>query len=169
MTDLVWLIPALPLAGFLLLLVFGRRLGEPAAGWVGTVACAGSFGATLVVFAGLLGAAVFHTQLAQRQLRIDSLEKAVDEQRELFDELRPGDRIEVEHTVTIGPRKWTAKQSGKVVRTERLRAGLPPNIRTARRCSRHSRRSCRLAGILTLHKSWLRRHSRKIPTIALRW
>ena len=40
------------------------------------------------LFAGLLGAAVFHTQLAQRQLRIDRLEKAVDEQRELFDELR---------------------------------------------------------------------------------
>ena len=30
MIDLVWLIPALPLLGFLLLLVFGRRLGEPA-------------------------------------------------------------------------------------------------------------------------------------------
>ena len=38
--------------------------------------------------AGLLGAAVFHTQRAQRQLRIARLEKAVDEQRELFDELR---------------------------------------------------------------------------------
>ncbi len=55
MTDLVWLIPALPLAGFLLLLVFGRRLGEPGAGWVGTLMCTGSFAATLVVFAGLLG------------------------------------------------------------------------------------------------------------------
>ena len=40
------------------------------------------------LFAGLLGAAVFHTQLAERQLRIDRLERAVDAQRELFDELR---------------------------------------------------------------------------------
>ena len=30
MIDLVWLLPALPLAGFLVLVVFGRRLGEPA-------------------------------------------------------------------------------------------------------------------------------------------
>ena len=41
--DLVWLVPALPLAGFLLLLVLGRRLGEPAAGWVATVACGAAF------------------------------------------------------------------------------------------------------------------------------
>ena len=40
------------------------------------------------LFAGLLGAAVFHTQLAERQLRIDRLDRAVAEQRELFDELR---------------------------------------------------------------------------------
>ena len=36
MDDLIWLIPALPLAGFLVLLVGGRRLGEPAAGWLAT-------------------------------------------------------------------------------------------------------------------------------------
>jgi NADH-quinone oxidoreductase subunit L len=53
--DAVWLIPALPLAGFLILLVAGRRLGEPAAGWLATVMCAGSFVASVVVFAGLLG------------------------------------------------------------------------------------------------------------------
>ena len=29
MTDVVWLIPAFPLAGFVLILLFGRRLGEP--------------------------------------------------------------------------------------------------------------------------------------------
>ncbi len=55
MLDLVWLIPALPLAGFLLLLVFGRRLGEPGSGWFATLACAGSFVASCIVFAGLLG------------------------------------------------------------------------------------------------------------------
>ncbi|MFL6203853.1 MAG: NADH-quinone oxidoreductase subunit L [Acidimicrobiales bacterium] len=53
--DLVWLIPALPLAGFLVLLLLGRRFGEPAAGWVATVACGGAFLATLVVFGALLG------------------------------------------------------------------------------------------------------------------
>ena len=53
--DLVWLIPALPLAGFLVLVVLGRRLGEPAAGWLATVACGGSFLATLVVFGALIG------------------------------------------------------------------------------------------------------------------
>jgi NADH-quinone oxidoreductase subunit L len=52
--DLVWLIPALPLAGFLVLLVAGRRLGEPVAGWVATAACFASFVATAVVFVGLL-------------------------------------------------------------------------------------------------------------------
>lgn len=43
---------------------------------------------SLVLFAGLLGTAVFHTQLAERQLRIDRLERAVASERELFDELR---------------------------------------------------------------------------------
>jgi cell division protein FtsL len=41
-----------------------------------------------VMFAGLLGAAVFHTQLAERQLRIDRLERGVAAERERFDELR---------------------------------------------------------------------------------
>ncbi|HEY8548239.1 MAG TPA: NADH-quinone oxidoreductase subunit L [Acidimicrobiales bacterium] len=54
MVDLVWLIPALPLAGFLVLLVAGRRLGEPLAGWVATAACFASFVATAIVFVGLL-------------------------------------------------------------------------------------------------------------------
>ena len=36
--DASWLIPALPLAGFVLLLVFGRRLGDPWAGWLATAA-----------------------------------------------------------------------------------------------------------------------------------
>jgi hypothetical protein len=41
-----------------------------------------------MVFAAMLGAAVFHTQLAGRQLRIDRLERAVAAERERFDELR---------------------------------------------------------------------------------
>lgn len=42
---------------------------------------------TFVVL-GLLAAAVFHTQLAERQLRIDRLERAVSTERERFDDLR---------------------------------------------------------------------------------
>ena len=51
--DLAWLIVAFPLAGFGLILLFGRRLGEPAAGWLGTAAMAGSFVASVLVFLGL--------------------------------------------------------------------------------------------------------------------
>jgi len=42
----------------------------------------------------------------------------------LFRELRPGDRVEVEHLVKIGPQDWTTTAAGTVVRTERLRHGL---------------------------------------------
>ena len=31
--DLIWLIPALPLLGFVTLVFAGRRLGDPVAGW----------------------------------------------------------------------------------------------------------------------------------------
>jgi hypothetical protein len=48
----------------------------------------------------------------------------VNENRALFDELKPGDRIEVEHTVTVGRRNWPAKTCGTVIRTERRRHGM---------------------------------------------
>jgi NADH-quinone oxidoreductase subunit L len=54
MLDLTWLIPALPLAGFLVLLALGKRLGEPLAGWLATAAVGGSFVASVIVFAGLV-------------------------------------------------------------------------------------------------------------------
>jgi len=41
-----------------------------------------------LVFLGLLGAAVFHTQLAERQLRLDRIDRQVSAERERFDELR---------------------------------------------------------------------------------
>ncbi|NLX95787.1 MAG: hypothetical protein GXY83_06390 [Rhodopirellula sp.] len=41
-----------------------------------------------------------------------------------FDELKAGDRIEVEHTVTVGMKIWTTTTVGTVVRTERRRHGL---------------------------------------------
>ena len=65
MLELVWLIPALPLAGFITLLIAGRRLGEPMAGWIATAASTGSFLATLVVFAGLLREDEHHRQFEQ--------------------------------------------------------------------------------------------------------
>ena len=43
---------------------------------------------------------------------------------ELFEELVPGDRVEVEHLVTVGSRKWRTKTVGTVVRTERMQHGL---------------------------------------------
>ena len=55
MLDLIWLIPALPLAGFLILVVFGRRLGDPRAGYLATAMLAGSFVVTVIAFFDLLG------------------------------------------------------------------------------------------------------------------
>ncbi len=52
MLHAVFLMPLLPLAGFLVLLTFGRRMGDPWAGWVGTVAVTGSFVAACVSLAG---------------------------------------------------------------------------------------------------------------------
>jgi hypothetical protein len=43
---------------------------------------------SMLLLAAMLGAAVFHTQLAQRQLRIDDLGERVQEERARFDELR---------------------------------------------------------------------------------
>ena len=54
MLDLVWLIPALPLAGFLFILLFGRILGEPRAGILATVMTASSFLVVVGVYFDLL-------------------------------------------------------------------------------------------------------------------
>lgn len=45
-------------------------------------------GVLVAVMVAMLGAAVFHTQLAERQLRIDELEQQVQAERARFDELR---------------------------------------------------------------------------------
>jgi len=63
--DLIWLIPALPLAGFAFLVFFGKRLGEPAAGWLATAAVGGSFLATVGVFLSLRGEAEADRQYTQ--------------------------------------------------------------------------------------------------------
>ena len=46
------------------------------------------------------------------------------ETREIFKSLEPGDRIEVRHVVTIGPRTWTTLTAGTVAGKERGRHGL---------------------------------------------
>ena len=41
MIHAAWFIPAFPLAGFLLLVLLGKRAGEPGAGWLATLAVRG--------------------------------------------------------------------------------------------------------------------------------
>ena len=55
MLDVAYLIPALPLAGFIALMCLGRRAGDPGAGWVATSAIGLAFCCTLVAFVQLLG------------------------------------------------------------------------------------------------------------------
>ena len=55
MTDLVWLIPLFPLLGFATILLFGRRLGEPLAGYLATGAVFASFAATAAIYVDMLG------------------------------------------------------------------------------------------------------------------
>ena len=54
MNDLLFLVPALPLAGFVFLAFFGKRLGEPLAGWLATGAVASSFVVSAAIFADLV-------------------------------------------------------------------------------------------------------------------
>nr|HXW34969.1 NADH-quinone oxidoreductase subunit L [Acidimicrobiales bacterium] len=54
MLQAAYLMPLLPLAGFVVLALRGRRLGDPVAGWLGTATVAGSFVVACIVFAGLL-------------------------------------------------------------------------------------------------------------------
>jgi len=49
----VFLMPLFPLVGFVVLVAFGRRIGEPVAGWIGTAAIAGAFVSACVTLAGL--------------------------------------------------------------------------------------------------------------------
>ena len=54
MLDAAWLIPAFPLAGFVVLVIAGRRMGEPLAGWLATSAMGAAFLSSLSVMAALL-------------------------------------------------------------------------------------------------------------------
>ncbi|MGH9176990.1 MAG: NADH-quinone oxidoreductase subunit L, partial [Acidimicrobiales bacterium] len=55
MLENAYLIPLLPLLGFAVLVVLGRRAGDPGAGWIATAAVGGSFLCTLVAFVQLIG------------------------------------------------------------------------------------------------------------------
>ncbi|HZB39952.1 MAG TPA: proton-conducting transporter membrane subunit, partial [Ilumatobacter sp.] len=53
MLEVIWLIPAFPLAGFLLLLLFGRRLGEPFAGVLASAMVLASFVVSVGAYADM--------------------------------------------------------------------------------------------------------------------
>ena len=55
--NAAYVIVALPLLGALVLLFGGRRTGDPLSGWIATIMAGGSFVATVVVWATLLGRA----------------------------------------------------------------------------------------------------------------
>jgi NADH-quinone oxidoreductase subunit L len=52
--DLIWIVPALPLLGAVVLLLFGKRIGEPLAGWIATALVGLAFIASLVMFFSML-------------------------------------------------------------------------------------------------------------------
>jgi hypothetical protein len=54
-------------------------------------------------------------------MNVSSIEAAT---RKLFEELKPGDRIELVHEVKVGLKRWTTRTAGTVIRTERRRHGL---------------------------------------------
>ena len=54
MLDLVWLIPALPLFGFCVLLLVGKRIGEPVSAYIATAMVGGSFLTACLVFLDLV-------------------------------------------------------------------------------------------------------------------
>ena len=63
--DLIWLIPCLPLFGFVALVVAGRRMGDPKAGWFATGIVAASFLVVVKVFFDLLALPEEERQLTQ--------------------------------------------------------------------------------------------------------
>jgi len=60
--DVIWLVPALPLVGFLTILLLGRRLGEPGAGYLAAAAVLGSFVVTVGAFFDLLSTDEHHRE-----------------------------------------------------------------------------------------------------------
>ncbi|MBM3673497.1 MAG: NADH-quinone oxidoreductase subunit L [Actinobacteria bacterium] len=52
--DTIWIVPALPLLGAVVLGLFGRRIGDPRAGWIATGLLGAAFCWSVVMFAALL-------------------------------------------------------------------------------------------------------------------
>jgi len=59
----------------------------------------------MIVIVGMLGAAVFHTQLAERQFEIDRLDRGVAEETARFDELR-NERAQLRSPQRISDSAW---------------------------------------------------------------
>jgi len=60
--DFAWVIPALPALGAVVLLVFGKRIGEPKAGWIATGLIATSFVWSLITFFALQSQSAAHRE-----------------------------------------------------------------------------------------------------------
>jgi NADH-quinone oxidoreductase subunit L len=54
MIDFAWLLPTFPLVGAVLLILFGRKFGEPGAGWLASIMTIASFVVTVGVYFDLL-------------------------------------------------------------------------------------------------------------------
>src|SRR5579864_4981115 len=65
MIHAAFLVPALPLLGFSLLVVGGKRLGDPRAGWLATLMTGASFVVACGVFFSLLGRSADHRAFTQ--------------------------------------------------------------------------------------------------------
>ena len=52
--DLVWIVPALPLLGAAVLLLFGKRMREPIGGWIATGLMALAFAWSVVTFVAMI-------------------------------------------------------------------------------------------------------------------
>jgi NADH-quinone oxidoreductase subunit L len=60
MLHAAFLMPLLPLAGFVVLVAAGKRIGDPVAGWIGTVAVGASFVIACLTLGSLLGQPADH-------------------------------------------------------------------------------------------------------------
>ena len=71
---------------------------------------------SLVLLAAMLGAAVFHTQLAERQLEIDALTASVEQQRSRFEALQ------AERARLFSP-EWLSGEATRLGLTRQPRSG----------------------------------------------
>ena len=51
--DLIWIVIALPLFGAVVLLLFGKRIGEPVSGWIACSLMVLAFAWSVVMFAAM--------------------------------------------------------------------------------------------------------------------